>query len=289
MNVLVIELFGKKHFSDECEAKYSNVVDPQVILNEAHRLRSIANAERLDGNRDPKILLEDILEAKGSLTSGTSNGGGTLIVNEHLKSLPLTFWFWTLGVFRSRHAGEMPFPDAWRLILIFFIAKVRFPSEFKTIRGIALLDALAKLFIGVLISCMQRTMRPGAFHFACCFAYTKERCCMDVIFCLNTIITKIYEWRGRLDGFIFAGDILGAFDHCPVTSVAQAMREAGIACKTVACFLGLQIGLTVQPDFAKLYFEPCSFSGPVRQGGKRDRLGSTCFFGGFSMLCIKGR
>ena len=91
MNVLVIELFGRTHFSDECEAKYSNVVGPQVILNEAHRLRSIANAERLDGNRDPTILLEDILEAKGSLTSATSNGGGTLIVNEHLKALPLTF------------------------------------------------------------------------------------------------------------------------------------------------------------------------------------------------------
>ena len=75
------------------------MVDPQVIFNEAHRLRSIANAECLDGNRDPKILLEDIFEAKGSLSSGTSNGGGTLIVNEHLKALPLTFWFWTLVFF----------------------------------------------------------------------------------------------------------------------------------------------------------------------------------------------
>ena len=58
-----------------------------------------------------------------------------------------------------------------------------------------------------------------------------------------------------------------------MTSVAQAMREAGIACKTVACFLELQIGLMVQPDFAKLNVEPFSFCGPVRQGGREGPFG----------------
>ena len=116
-------------------------------------------------------------------------------------------------------------------------------------------------------------MKPNVFCFALCIAYTKGRCCTDVVFLGNCMLSKIYEWRGQLDACIFSGDIATAFDSCKITAVASAMNAAGIPAKTVACYLELQCDLTLRPEFARVQVPDCSYSGALRQDGKDGPFG----------------
>ena len=267
----------REHFATECTCKFGYVEEQEHIERQSLKYMSMAKSRKVDGMGDPNLELSDLLEARSGMTKNTANGGGSSLVNELLLCFPMCFWFWLLGVFRKCHAGEMGVPMAWRIIILFFIAKVKNPELFKQFRGVALLASLAKLFCGVLVISMTRSLRPNAFCLALSLAYTKGRCCSDVIFILNSIIAKIYEWRGRLDGYIFSGDVLAAFDTTPITSVAMALKEGGVDEKTIASWLELQCLLEVVPSFENIKFEPLKWSGALRQGGRDGPFGFNVF------------
>ena len=90
------------------------------------------------------------MSTKSGLTEGSANGGGTNIVTEYMKALPLVMYFWMPGVPQARLDGESGCPRAWRLIILLFIAKCQNPDAFKAFRGTALLERLPKLFAATL-------------------------------------------------------------------------------------------------------------------------------------------
>ena len=70
-----------------------------------------------------------------------------------------------------------------------------------------------------------------------------------------------------------SGDMLGAFDNCQITSVAEAMKAGGICAKSIATHLDLQVDMTLRPEFHQVQVSGCSFSGALRQGGKDGPFG----------------
>ena len=155
-----------------------------------------------------------------------------------------------------RHHGVASIPFLWNLIVLMFLAKNTWPELFKHFRGIALLDCASTLFVCALLNHVQRHMRKNICCHFLCIAYTKGRSCIDVILFLNSFLGNTYEWRpsavirdSDLECCICSRDILGAFDNCKITSVAEAMKAAGNCAKSIATHLELQVDLTLRPEF----------------------------------------
>ena len=92
---------------------------------------------------------------------------------------------------------------------------------------------------------------------------------LDITFIVNHVLHNLWDWRGVDEGFCAIGDVHQAFDSAPVTSVCEAMKQAGLHPATIATFLGEMINLKVQPDFEGLPdVQAVDFGGLLRQGGK---------------------
>ena len=105
-------LWGES-FQYECRMKYSGHMTQEQIAAE------ISNLEALSASEDqaPHALqIDHLLEAKSALTGGGASGGGSLIVAEHLRCLPMHFFFWLYHIFLARFWGKTIRPDSWLLI-----------------------------------------------------------------------------------------------------------------------------------------------------------------------------
>ena len=85
----------------------------------SHLLRDYPSSNMLP----QKLLLEDVVKARGGLNSGKVCGGGRPLVNESIKSIPVTLMFWFVEVFNARMLGlKIEVLQSW-LVLILIIPR----------------------------------------------------------------------------------------------------------------------------------------------------------------------
>ena len=88
--------------------------------------------------------MEDVVKARGGLNSGKVSGGGTPLVNEWIKSMPVTLLFWLVDVFNKRMLGQkIEVMQNWLLLILILLRKDPRACKFGDFRGIALLECMS--------------------------------------------------------------------------------------------------------------------------------------------------
>ena len=127
-------MLWRDEFFEHCTAKYSNVGHPtseRVDAGALHKkyLQKTKEEEQL-ACVHPRFALYDVFQARMKMRKGGCGGGGSVLVPEMLRLLPLTFVYVVWRVMRARFLGITGENIAsWCLILVTFLHKVRSPQN----------------------------------------------------------------------------------------------------------------------------------------------------------------
>ena len=105
----------------KCKDKYEdNNFEDEDMASLAYLLRGYSSS-----SSDPEVLLEDAVKARGGLNSGKVSGGGSPVVNEWIKSMPVTLLFWFVEVVNTRMLGQkIEVMQSWLLLILIILRTV---------------------------------------------------------------------------------------------------------------------------------------------------------------------
>ena len=144
--------------------------------------------------------MEDVVMARSGLNSGKASGGGSPLVNEWIKSMPVTLMFWFVEVFNACMLGQkIEVMQSWQLLILILLRKNPRACKFGDFRGIVLLECMSKFYMSVVMNVVRRTTPlRGWRRQVCNYAYTPKCCTAHVSLLMSTLFHRAREWTNEI-------------------------------------------------------------------------------------------
>jgi len=226
-----------------------------------------------EGIFGPRLHLGLTLQARASLASNKSAGGGEAIVAEILCALPFQVVLKVHEAFAARYEGiAVEEVMSWRTLVLMLIPKERRTVLLAKHRGISLLSVFSKWYMAILTEMCKASVAErmtAQWRTVCCYGFEERHSVEQVLLALNILLQKAREWRGILEVHVFGGDVLSAFDNLTPEAVAETMTFWGLHPKLVAAVLAELKSMQCWPTLGDVELQaPTIFNKCIRQGGK---------------------
>ena len=171
------------------------------------------------------ITIEEVQNMVANLKTGKAPGLD-MISSELLKNLNYKFYLVFVLLFnRVFQSGD--FPEEWAIGIIVLLFKGGNKSDLDNYRGITLLSIFGKLFIGILLQRLQKTVAKYEILRENQIAYRKGYQTSDHIFTLRAIIEHTFEVK-KCPLYICFIDFSKAFDSIDHVDLIKKLCMYGI-------------------------------------------------------------
>lgn len=190
------------------------------LQRESEERREVA---RVGVGGEESIGEREIEQAISGMRRGKACGPDG-ITAEMLQALVGTVFVAMLAEFLQQiFAGQVVYPWNWRVISLFLIPKLPFPTSARALRPIALIPAMAKLYHGCLASRLEQSMRLPEWT----LAYRRSYQCREIPQTLYLLLEQAQQWGEGLH--LAKLDLMKAYDSIPIACVQEALVFVGVS------------------------------------------------------------
>ena len=223
------------------------------------------------GARQPRITVHDVMAARCKMKRGKVAGGCSGLTAEIIASLPPLVLQGIAELFQARLQDQSQEtnlePRSWRTLIITLLPKEPLATKLSKMRGISLMDCMAKLYMAILINKMRtffKWTRPPSFTSHLIYGY-EEGCSPEMLGrILSTLMVSSSEWRIPLT--ILSLDIKKAFDNAAPWAAAESLRFLGTPPILIKGFLAEMRELKAIISINGIQGNPVEYERSVRQG-----------------------